>query len=331
MSLMSLEMERDETVELPEPDRVDWAARTRALLDHWHGVARDSAFGPEFAGVVPALARARALAGPAWMETVLPMLRAHPLQALVRNCPIVDHSVRKPRGYAGDAALLDLIYQHPSAPLRPGNELGQRLTLHIASGAASRSVRYRRLLLAEAIDDAALRHDGARVMSLACGHMREVEWSLALAHGGVRELLAADQDAESLARVAADYGARFPMVRPTALSVKQVIRGAVPGEGGFDLVYAAGLYDYLPAAVARALTKRLFGLLRPGGRLLLGNFGDDFDGIAFTESLMHWPLLWRTPVQIEAFANDIPAGAMATRRVFADPTHTCWYLDLTRA
>ena len=46
---------------------------------------------------------------------------------------------------------------------------------------------------------------------------------------------------------------------------------------GYDLIYSAGLYDYIPDAKdgvggAPQLTRMLFSLLNPGGRLLVGNY-----------------------------------------------------------
>jgi cyclopropane fatty-acyl-phospholipid synthase-like methyltransferase len=54
-------------------------------------------------------------------------------------------------------------------------------------------------------------------------------------------------------------------------SVRELLRDRT-FEGRFDLIYSAGLYDYLEKKVATKLTDRLFELLAPGGYLLLTNF-----------------------------------------------------------
>jgi hypothetical protein len=41
--------------------------------------------------------------------------------------------------------------------------------------------------------------------------------------------------------------------------------------GTFDLIYSAGLYDYLSADVALRLTAKLATMLKPEGRLLIAN------------------------------------------------------------
>ena len=52
-------------------------------------------------------------------------------------------------------------------------------------------------------------------------------------------------------------------ISAVAGSVRDMLTGrAQPGT--FDFVYAAGLYDYLGAAAATALTRKLFDMTRPG-------------------------------------------------------------------
>jgi hypothetical protein len=243
---------------------------------------------------------------------------------------LTNHASEWPRGYPGDAGLLDIIYRH-----RPGagdelSERARRLHHAIQAGAPARSVRHRRMLLADAIDEAAVATPGAEILSVACGHLREAEWSLALAGNSISRFIAADQDRASLDRMEADYGERFPVIAPTPISVRDILGGKTRTLGRFNLVYAAGLYDYLPDAIAKALTRRLFGLLHPGGRLLLGNFSTGIAETAFMEAIMDWPLLWRTQAEIAAFASSIPAADIASQTVWPDATGTCWYLDIRR-
>jgi len=54
-------------------------------------------------------------------------------------------------------------------------------------------------------------------------------------------------------------------------SVLQILSGKAK-QGQFDFVYAAGLFDYLSAPVAAALTCRMFEMTRPGGLTLIPNF-----------------------------------------------------------
>jgi hypothetical protein len=57
------------------------------------------------------LAMLRSGATPHEWRRIAATLRAHPLHALVLKGPITRRAFEKPRGYAGDAALIDLIYR----------------------------------------------------------------------------------------------------------------------------------------------------------------------------------------------------------------------------
>jgi hypothetical protein len=57
-------------------------------------------------------------------------------------------------------------------------------------------------------------------------------------------------------------------VEPVKGSVRQILAGKF-NPGQYDFVYAAGLFDYLAAPVAAALTRRIFDMTAPGGQMLI--------------------------------------------------------------
>jgi extracellular factor (EF) 3-hydroxypalmitic acid methyl ester biosynthesis protein len=66
-----------------------------------------------------------------------------------------------------------------------------------------------------------------------------------------------------------------------------------------DLIYSAGLYDYLDDKVAKKLSATLFDALKPGGRLVLTNFLKDTHDIGWGEAMMDWFLIYRDQADIE--------------------------------
>ncbi|MGO7917544.1 class I SAM-dependent methyltransferase, partial [Rhizobium ruizarguesonis] len=75
----------------------------------------------------------------------------------------------------------------------------------------------------------------------------------ALGAGEIRRWVALDQDPMSVGTVARDVAGTS--VQAVNGSVKS-LRGGRHALGMFDFVYAAGLYDYLPDAVAVKLTRK---------------------------------------------------------------------------
>lgn len=258
-------------------------------------------------------------------------IQSHPVRELIHEDPMTRRSFEKPRGYAGDAVLLDFIYGEPvdqAEGLSPRAEAVQR---YAAGRPAAASVRHRRQWLGFQIDRCADRaiaagKDGARVLSVACGHLREGHNSVALRTGAIAEFVAVDADAESLAEVAASGWAA---ATPVQMSVARLL---ARGErlGSFDLVYSAGLYDYLDDALARKLTARLFERLEPGGRLLLTNFLPSVADVGYMETFMGWELIYRDLPAIRAFADDIDPDRIARIDVREDPFGSVGTLELER-
>lgn len=307
----------------------DWTLQAHAVLDE--ASANWEQLGPEHAlvGLSVDLDRLRLASGDAWPNTVVPAVRNHSVTRRMReHTPIVRHAASWPRGYPGDAGLIDQLYGACDESVQLSDEW-RRANAIVRQCEMARSVRHRRLVIADAIDNCASVHSRPDILSVACGHAREVEWSHTMADGLVNRFVAADQDRQSLDEIARRLGDRFPVVEPLHLSVRGILAGRAAALGQFHLVYAAGLYDYLPEALARSLTARLFQLLQPGGRLLLGNFSRSQD-IGFMESIMDWSLIWRSEGEMVGLADAIPAADIAQKSVWADATSTCLYLDLVR-
>jgi len=155
----------------------------------------------------------------------------------------------------------------------------------------------------------------ARILAVASGHLREAALSSAVQSGAIGELVALDQDPASLEEVQrSSYSSR---VRTVTASIGALLKGSVD-LGTFDFIYAAGLYDYLPAPVARSLPLSLVGRLRSGGRLLLGNFAAGFGTHAFMEAFMEWRLIGRTHEDMARLFAGLPSSALRETRTFDD-------------
>ena len=252
---------------------------------------------------------------------------AHPLTHLLHQDPFTRRCYTKPRGYAGDARMLDYIYGETDDD--DSTQLGKRILEANQQGPAPKAVRYRRDVLASAIDAVAERVDRPRILAVASGHLREARMSHTLQKGLVGEMVAFDQDARSLDVVNRDFG-RYG-VRTELGRVRDLIVGRHAADlTGFDLIYAAGLYDYLRDDAACRLTKTLFDMLNPGGALLIANFLPGIRDRGYMESFMNWHLIYRTPGEIAALAYDVPRECIAQTSRFEDPTHNIGFVELSR-
>ncbi len=181
-------------------------------------------------------------------------------------------------------------------------------------------------MLAAKVDETALRVNKPRILAIACGHLREAQKSEAVAAGKVGEYVALDQDAESLAVVQGEQGA----IRTLRASIRSLLNGKTTFERGFDFIYAAGLYDYLPDSVACRLTSILFGMLRSNGHLLLGNFHPDYPDVASMEAILTWWLIYRDEQQMQALMSKIDAAQIHNWSTFRDEHRNLVFLEMVR-
>ena len=252
------------------------------------------------------------------------LCRAHPLHALVQQDPYTDRAARKPRGYAGDAVMMDYIYSgHPPAGT---STLGAGVFSATTRASMGLSVLYRRQLLRSLIDDTVATHEAPRMLSVASGHCRELEGSLVGSPIFCGEFVALDQDPLSCAEVAHVQTGR--PVRVVNQGVRDLLSGPLADSlGHFELIYSAGLYDYLPDSLARRLTSRLLQMLKPGGRLLIGNFVPSGSGRGYMELFMDWTLVVRNEAALRDMA--LAAGASAVSS-FHDPHRNVVYVEVER-
>src|SRR5215510_3880927 len=84
----------------------------------------------------------RAAAADEWREFAQQTWLAHPLRALAHQDPITRRAFEKPRGYAGDAELIDMIYGRRKLPRM--SSVGAALYSHVFQAPAPQAVRARR-------------------------------------------------------------------------------------------------------------------------------------------------------------------------------------------
>jgi len=232
-------------------------------------------------------------ASPGVWRQLIPLAQQHRVAEYLMQDPFTRWSFEKPRGYSGDAGLLDIYYKHPSAAaiLESSSALGREIYAYTSEAPSSVAGRERRDMLAESVDATARRVDSAEILAIACGHLREAEGSAALADGRLKRWIGLDQDPVSVAVVNRDLAGT--VVEAMEGSVRDILRRACR-LGTFDLVYASGLYDYLPRAVGVRLLQRGMELVKPGGEFLFANFSDEIATDGYMETFMDWPLILRS-------------------------------------
>ncbi len=253
----------------------------------------------------------------------------HPIRELLHEDPFTLRAFAKPRGYAGDAELLDFIYgvdEGKSAP-EGTSQLGQQIFECTTATPACRGVRTRSRYLAEMVDRMAMKFSKPDLLSVASGHLREAGLTGALRQRRVGRWVAFDADIESLQEAYRSYG--LYGVETVGGTVRQMLSGKKE-LGEFDVIYSTGLYDYLRQSTGKRLTTRLFNMLRPGGHLIVANFLSGIKGQGYMESFMDWHLIYRTHNEMLDLAMALDQTKVKDIHLTAEDDFNIVFLQVTK-
>lgn len=257
--------------------------------------------------------------------------REHELHSFLLQDPFTDRAYFKPRGYAGDAVMLDFVYGHQDARDRVTRspEIGQCILAYTGGGSpAARAVRWRCARAAQEIESVASNHTNARVLAIACGHLREIE----LVHPELRRrthVTAVDIDDESLKTVENAYASECAL-ECRRMSVRDLISNQHGLERRFDLIYALGLFDYLTDKVAERLVPILWSLAAARGKLMFANFAPGIDDAGYLEAITDWWLQYRSAEALQAWTGLLEDQTVASQESFNDPFGQVAYLCLEK-
>ena len=241
-----------------------------------------------------------------------------PYVLLTKNCA---RTYTKPRGYAGDYLTIEWMYAAQPGGVPP---LGPLLDACMFELPASLAVRNRRALLAEEIIRVVDAREGetARITSLACGPAREVfdVFETLPDPAGLKATLI-DFDLQALAHVS-ERRDRLGLQRSITLTPENLIHLALgrktislPEQ---DLVYSIGLIDYFPDELVVKLMSLVHSLLRPGGKVILGNFHPSNGCKAFMDHVLEWRLIHRSEADMDRLYRASAFGRDCTNIRFED-------------
>lgn len=263
-----------------------------------------------------------------WKDEFVPEIRMHPLRKMAHEDPFTYRAFSKPRGYAGDARMLDYIYGREEFWDPPAaSELGKRIFEFTTQSPASLGVLARREYISHLLDNFAMQIDSPDVLSIASGHSREAEMTAAFRRRKFGRFVALDGDDESLVEASNCYG-KFGMTTVHA-KIGKLITGRLD-VGRFDLVYSTGLFDYLGDPTARRLVKVMFNMLNPGGRLVIANFMPEIRDTGYMESIMDWWLIYRTREDMIRTTAEIPLSEIGEIRIEAEENQNIVFMEVQK-
>jgi extracellular factor (EF) 3-hydroxypalmitic acid methyl ester biosynthesis protein len=206
--------------------------------------------------------------------------------------PYTRDAFTKPRGYPGDADTLDYVYEYRGPD--GADDVGRSLFAVTTSAPIARAVRSRCVELAMLVSSS---DPTAVVVSVGAGHMRELHQ---VQDPGRRVFVAIDHDAQTLQRTEALHPSC--QVVPFKATAREFVSGRIQTPPG-DLIYSAGLFDYLRTPSAIAVLGALFQSVKPGGLLVVANLTAANPEIAYMETAMDWWMQYRAESELLALVG----------------------------
>lgn len=224
--------------------------------------------------------------------------------------PYTRWGLIKPKGYAGDATLMDFAYGHLSVceEISSSGSVGMAVYTLTSSAKQSESARQRIKLIADTMKRLVEARGFISVTSFASGHGRELELLDQATRRKIVCFTAIDQDSLSL-KVLQDSSqnliANIQAVCENIMRYKPVVMESA------DLCYSLGLFDYLNTDQAEKVLKKMWHLVAPGGKLLVANLALNAANLGYCEAIMDWWMVARSEEEMMALGNSL----MDTREV----------------
>jgi extracellular factor (EF) 3-hydroxypalmitic acid methyl ester biosynthesis protein len=257
---------------------------------------------------------------------------------LFLGAPFAYRTYHKPNGYAGDYEMMNMIHRNQPE----GRSLYEKLIhLLLVSQWPAKSVRNRIAHLGENLvnETARVARAGkiARIMNIGCGPAKEIQDFLkATPLSNQAEFTLIDFNKETLLHAgqklveAKRQFSRQTQIRTQQISVYELLkRTQRRGDDAekFDLIYCAGLFDYLAPDTSRALMELWFDSLSPGGLMLIANMNDTKPFRHFIEFILDWQLIYRDSREIFSLVSE---RCRETTNVIAEPTSVNLFLHIRK-
>jgi extracellular factor (EF) 3-hydroxypalmitic acid methyl ester biosynthesis protein len=222
---------------------------------------------------------------------------------------LFQHSRHKPLGYAGDYLIIDWTYTQKVTSADPG----RRWDTFFHRLAVAEALRNRKDFFCDIVAACyAQAQQGLRVLDLASGPCRDLAEALARvgpkAAGSQFHCVDIDERAIAYAKDIVQGHAAHVSFQWEHANVFEI-----EPTNHYDLLWAAGLFDYLNDRYAVALIKRMWSWAKDGGKIMIGNAHPRNPSRNLMEWCADWRLIHRTQADMLKLCEqaDIPHACVA--------------------
>jgi|SRR5665213_510588 len=264
---------------------------------------------------------------PKELEPVHSLYAKRQLHPLLMCSPFMYRIYRKPLGYAGDYEMVRMILRDS----HEGNSLfAKALNRWFLSQVPAEAHRQRVQLLTKRLVEESLRAQlqkkRLRIFNLGCGPAQEVirfveQYDLSDKVDFTlldfnEETINYTKSAVSEAISRHHRATTFQMVKKSVVQMAKTPERVTKKK--YDLVYCAGLFDYLQDGISKQLMNVMYDLVAPGGLLIATNVDAANPIQKIMDLIFEWHLIYRTGREMtglmpdDANADDCKISAEST-------------------
>lgn len=217
------------------------------------------------------------------------------------NDPYTRWGYVKPRGYPGDAVLMDFAYKHPSigSHIKSSSSQGKSIYKYTSGAQQSLSAISRTKFISHIIEEKA-RSQKISVASIASGHGREIEYLSKNSLKNITSFLAVDSDRKSLEELQSSHSG----IDITGLN-KNIFKTRLANYGSHDVVYSLGLFDYLKNEAAKRVLDNMCCSIAGKGTVVVANLHHQAENLGYCEAIMDWWMIPRSEEDLKSIAENL--------------------------
>ncbi len=265
------------------------------------------------------------------------------LHPVILCSPFIHRTYNKPLGYAGDYEMINQIFSDPNR----GNMIFAKLINNFALSLGPAVAHRNRIdILTKMLIDEARKASAAgrrlKVLNIACGPSQEI-----------RNLIATTPEANHCDITLLDFSPEaIAFSRENIINLKQKYHSGITVEfiqksidtilkesidirrqydsfsaNSYDLIYCAGLFDYLTDSVCERLIGLFFKWVTPGGSMAITNIHPRNNTRYFMEFVLEWNVIYRNEEQLMQLAESVSGE----KKVFADATGINIFLTINKS
>ncbi|MDB6112563.1 MAG: hypothetical protein JWR69_4313 [Pedosphaera sp.] len=263
------------------------------------------------------------------------------LHPLVLASPFMNRTFQKPLGYAGDYEMVAMMMRDPQEGASLFAKSLNTFFLNTPPVVAHvNRIEYLKTILVQETARVVRAGRVAKIFNLGCGPAKEIQDFIAMSDlSGKAHFTLLDFNPETLQSTGANLTGlinkyhRATQLQMVKKSVAQVLKEAGKAtstvlSSGYDLVYCAGLFDYMPEFVCQQLMAMFYRMLAPGGLLVATNVHTSNPSRGWMELCVDWHLIYRDNRQMVKL---VPEAAPAdSHTVLSEPTGVNTFVEIRK-